>query len=101
MIKYWDTIRDGELTEASMRTKLKQLGYSVTVYTYPPGTSFPDHSHAVDKIDAVLSGQFRMSMNGQSRILRAGDMVEVPNGVVHSAEVVGDEPVISLDAVSE
>jgi len=101
MIKYWDTIRDGELTEASMRAKLEQLGYSVTLYTYPPGTSFPDHSHAVDKIDAVLSGQFRMSMNGQSRILRAGDMVEVPGGVVHSAEVVGDEPVISLDAVRE
>ena len=99
MIKYWDTIRDGELTEAGLRAKLEQLGYSVTLYTYPPGTQFPDHSHEVDKIDAVLSGQFRMSMNGQSRILRAGDMVEVPRGVVHSAEVVGDEPVISLDAV--
>ena len=42
-----------------------------------------------------------MSMNGETRILRAGDMVEVPQGVVHSAEVVGDEPVISLDAVKE
>ena len=101
MIKYWDTTRDGELTEASMRAKLEQLGYDVTVYTYPPGTSFPDHSHAVDKIDAVLSGQFRMIIDGQRRILRAGDMLEVPRGVVHSAQVVGDEPVISLDAVRQ
>jgi len=101
MIKYWDSIRDGELNEASLRAKLEQLGYSVTVYTYPPGTSFPDHSHEVDKIDAVLTGQFRMTMNGDTRILRAGDMVEVPHGVVHSAEVVGDEPVISLDAVRQ
>lgn len=99
MIKYWDTIRDGDLTEEAMRAKLERLGYSVNVYTYPPGTEFPDHSHGEDKIDGVLSGQFRLTMNGRSEILRAGDLVEVPAGVVHSAEVVGDMPVVSLDAV--
>jgi mannose-6-phosphate isomerase-like protein (cupin superfamily) len=38
-------------------------------------------------------------MEGRSVILEAGDLLEVPKGVVHEAEVVGDEPVISLDAV--
>jgi mannose-6-phosphate isomerase-like protein (cupin superfamily) len=34
-------------------------------------------------------------------VLEAGDCLVVPGGVVHSAEVVGDEPVVSLDAVPE
>jgi mannose-6-phosphate isomerase-like protein (cupin superfamily) len=53
----------------------------------------------VDKIDGVLSGRFRMTMQGQALVLTAGDCLAVAKGEVHSAEVVGDEPVISLDAV--
>ncbi|MFQ5458900.1 MAG: cupin domain-containing protein, partial [Myxococcota bacterium] len=47
------------------------------------------------------SGRFRMTMNGASVVLGAGDCLAVPRGTVHSAEVVGDEPVVSLDAIRE
>lgn len=98
-IEHWDSARDGELSETSMRRKLEDRGYSVSRYVYPPGTYFPDHDHGVDKIDGVLSGRFRMSMNGNSVVLEAGDLLVVPKHVFHTAEVVGDEPVVSLDAV--
>lgn len=84
-----------------MTDKLEALGYSVNCYVYPPGTVFPPHTHGVDKIDGVLSGHFRLEMQGNSVILEPGDCLVVPRGVVHSAEVVGDEPVISLDAVRD
>ena len=67
-------------------------------YVYPPGTVFPDHAHSRDKIDAVVSGTFRMIVEGHAMVLGAGDCLTVPSGTVHSAEVVGDEPVVSLDA---
>ena len=38
-------------------------------------------------------------MNGKFINLEAGDWFEVPAGVVHSAEVLGKVPVVSLDAV--
>jgi quercetin dioxygenase-like cupin family protein len=82
-----------------MRAKLEEKGYRVQKYHYPAGTCFPEHSHAVDKIDAVLSGRFRLTMQGQSMVLEAGDCLEVPRGILHSAEVVGEQTVISLDAV--
>jgi quercetin dioxygenase-like cupin family protein len=82
-----------------LRGKLERLGYSVTRYVYPPETFFPDHSHGVDKMDAVVSGRFRLIMEGLDVILEAGDMLTVPAGVIHSAEVIGDEPVVSLDGV--
>jgi quercetin dioxygenase-like cupin family protein len=31
-------------------------------------------------------------------VLEPGDMIEIPAGAVHSAEVVGTETVLSLDA---
>jgi mannose-6-phosphate isomerase-like protein (cupin superfamily) len=95
----WQLERDGRLTEPALRAKLKRLGYSVTRYVYPPGTYFPDHSHGVDKMDAVVSGRLRMVLEGREVVLEAGDMLAVPAGLVHSAEVVGVEPVTSLDGV--
>jgi quercetin dioxygenase-like cupin family protein len=95
----WNPETDGPLNEAAMRQKLVELGYAVSRYVYPPGTYFPPHSHGVGKIDGVLAGQFRMSMEGESVVLEAGDMLVVPRGVVHSAEVVGEVAVVSLDAV--
>lgn len=98
-IEHWDPARDGELTEANMRRKLRGRGYQVSKYVYPPGAYFPEHDHGVDKIDGVLSGRFRMGMRGNSVVLEAGDLLAVPKHALHSAEVVGNEPVVSLDAI--
>ena len=98
-VEHWDSERDGPLSEQALRRKLEQRGYRVSRYEYPPGMVFPDHTHGVDKIDAVLAGRFRMTLENQSVILEAGDCLAVPRGTVHRAEVVGDEPVVSLDAV--
>jgi mannose-6-phosphate isomerase-like protein (cupin superfamily) len=90
---------DGVLTEANLRAKMAELGYSVTRYVYPPGTIFPSHRHEVDKLDAVLSGRFRLVVEGAEVVLGAGDVLFVPRGVLHSAEVVGNVPVVSLEGV--
>lgn len=95
----WNAAIDGPFSEAAMRRKLEAAGYLVARYTYPPGSSFPDHVHQVDKIDAVIEGRFRMVVAGHLALLGPGDWVEVARGVRHSATVVGDQPVVSLDAV--
>ncbi len=95
----WDESKNGAVSEPVLRAKLEARGYQVTRYVYSAGTYFPDHMHEVDKIDAVVSGRFRMTMGENEAILEAGDCLKVPRGTVHSAEVVGDEPVVSLDAV--
>ena len=95
----WDAQRDGALSESSLAKKIEALGYSVTRYTYPPGTRFPPHTHAGDKADGVLSGRFRITLEGRSVVLEPGDIVFVPRDSQHAAEVVGDEPVVSLDGI--
>ena len=95
----WDFSVDGVLNEDSLRRKLEDRGYRVSSYTYSPGTYFSDHKHGQSKIDAVLSGTFRMGMYDKFVDLGPGDWIEVPAGATHSAEVIGNEPVVSLDAI--
>jgi quercetin dioxygenase-like cupin family protein len=97
-LEHWDSQKWGALSEANMCKKLEAEGYSVHKYVYPPGTVFLDHSHSIQKKDAVLSGRFLLASGPTEFILEAGDMLEVPAGTVHRASVVGNEPVVSLDA---
>jgi quercetin dioxygenase-like cupin family protein len=97
----WDRERDGDPTEPVLRRKLEARGYRVARYVYPPGTIFVTHTHDADKIDAVVSGRFLVSIRGEDVVLEAGDTVDVPRETPHRAEVVGDDPVVSLDAVKK
>ncbi len=98
-IHHWNETLDGAFSADSMQRKLEQMGYVVARYTYPPGTTFPEHVHEASKIDAVVSGRFRLVVAGHLTVLGPGDWIEIPRGTRHAAAVVGDEPVVSLDAV--
>src|ERR1041384_3581738 len=97
-VRHWNTSLDGVLSEAAMRRKLESAGYLVARYVYPPGTTFPAHSHGLDKVDAVLSGRVRVAVGGHFAFRAPGDGGEAPRGVHHTAAVDGDEPVVCLDA---
>lgn len=100
-IEKWNAGQDGPLSEAGFRRKLEARGYACAVYTYPRGTVFPMHAHTQDKIDGVLRGRFLIRMDGADYLLEAGDCIAVPRGRLHSAEVLGDDAVVSIDAVRD
>jgi quercetin dioxygenase-like cupin family protein len=88
---------DGPPTEKRMMRAMELEGYDVLVYTYRPGTTFPDHEHPRPKCDAVVQGTLRVSSGGRTWDVGPGDRIYVPAGTRHSAEVVGAETVVSLD----
>jgi quercetin dioxygenase-like cupin family protein len=98
-IERWDPRVDGPLTEAALRRKCELEGCHITRRTYHPGAVIAAQSVSSDRIEAVISGLLRMTIDGESAILAAGDAVFVPRGSVRRIEVVGSMPVASLEAV--
>ncbi len=96
-VEHWNPAW-GELNEANMRRRLEQEGYQVRRYQYPPGMFFSEHTHDVDKKDTVLRGRLKIGTDDGEVVLDPGDMIAIPAGVAHTAEVVGEETVLSLDA---
>ncbi|GMH36277.1 hypothetical protein BSKO_04145 [Bryopsis sp. KO-2023] len=97
-VEKWDVPKNGPASRSNIVSKLRKEGYQTMCYTFHPGTIFPDHSHGCDKKDSIISGKFLFRMDGETVVLEPGDMVEVPAGVTHYAEVVGDDPVEFVDA---
>jgi len=98
-IQRWDPRRDGPVTEAALRNKVESIGYQVSRFAWPAGTVVPPQTQDRERVDAVVTGIVRITLDGESAILTAGDIVFVPRGAVRGVEVVGSFPAHCLDAV--
>jgi mannose-6-phosphate isomerase-like protein (cupin superfamily) len=88
---------DGEQI-ATIKQQLRDEGYNIYVYSYPGGMCFPPHSHDHDTIHVILNGMMRITLEETEYIVRAGERFVVPAFVKHTAEVLGEMPVVVLDA---
>src|SRR6476619_1458540 len=50
-----------------------------------PGVSFPKHTHPGEEIIYVLEGTFEYEIDGKISKVKAGDVLFVPAGAIHSA----------------
>ena len=63
---------------------------------FAPGASFPRHRHPGEEIIYVLVGTIEYEVNGKPITVKAGDVLFVPNGVIHAARNLGKEPAAEL-----
>jgi quercetin dioxygenase-like cupin family protein len=49
-----------------------------------PGAALPKHSHPHEQVVNVFEGELEMVVNGATHLMRAGDVLAIPGGVVHS-----------------
>ncbi|HYN87941.1 MAG TPA: cupin domain-containing protein [Ardenticatenaceae bacterium] len=57
----------------------------VAVVDIAPNAVLPNHSHPHEQAGTMIEGQMEMTIAGQSRTLKAGDVWVIPGGVEHSA----------------
>ena len=87
-----------------MRTDLQRHDLSVDGHEavqvrvdIAPGVAFPNHSHPGEEIIYVLAGSLEYDVAGKApATLKAGDVLFIPAGTVHSAKNVGNVPASEL-----
>lgn len=96
----WNTGADGLLTDMALQQKLLLLGFDGNRDTYAPQTRLPDQNDDRERIRALLAGQLRVTVEGQSMDLKPGDCLFIPPGTNCAFEVVGIEPVVCYSGTS-
>jgi mannose-6-phosphate isomerase-like protein (cupin superfamily) len=96
----WDQRHDGPLTETALQQKLKALGYDPRPRATPPDVIVSARLHRRGRADAVLAGLLKVTLDGESVVLTAGDIVFVRGGTARRIEPVGHAPVRCIEAVS-
>ena len=66
---------------------------------FEPNSLVPEHSHPHEQMGMVVEGQFRLTVKGESKIIKKGDVYLVPSNAKHSAQALSDSAV-ALDIFS-
>ena len=98
-VNRWDQRSDGALTEAALQQKLKRLGYDPLPRSNPAGAIVSARIHHRERADAVIAGLLKVTIDEESVILTAGDIVFVPKGAARRIEPVGSAPVLCIEAI--
>lgn len=87
----------------TMRTDLQRHDLSIegrevlqARVDFAPGSSFPRHSHPGEEAIYVLFGTVEYEIGGKWVTVKAGDVLFVPDGMVHAARNTGTEPAAEL-----
>lgn len=67
-------------------------------FTFDAGVEVPNHSHPHEQVGYVVSGQLRMTVDGQSHDLGPGDSYHAPSNVPHGALTL--EPSVVVEVFS-
>lgn len=90
-----------EATEAVEAVHLKLLAggerANVQHFEVEAGATVPEHSHPHEQLGYMLSGELTFIVDGEEKVVRAGDSYVLDGGEPHAAENRGDEPAIGLD----
>ena len=85
------------------RTDLQRHDLSVAgweslqaLVSFAPGSFFPKHKHPGEEIIYVTQGIIEYEVAGKPVVVKAGEVLFIPNGVVHAARNPGTEPAAEL-----
>ncbi|MEZ3144208.1 cupin domain-containing protein [Halobaculum sp. MBLA0143] len=70
---------------------------SVQQFEIEPGATVPEHSHPHEQAGYVARGELTFLVDGEERVVSAGDSYVLAGGEPHAAENRGDEPVVGVD----
>lgn len=98
-LEQWNPRAEGELTIDGLRHKLAVLGYDTLPKNFQPGEALPTRRLPVESVVAVAAGRLNVMLDGESRVLKAGDALFVPKGLSMSFEVLGLRAVACLQGM--
>jgi quercetin dioxygenase-like cupin family protein len=67
----------------------------------PAGTSKPEHSNPYEYVAFVIEGRLRVTIDGHSFEVRAGDSYCVPENTVYSLEILEEATVVEATCPSD
>lgn len=72
----------------------------VAFFTFLKDMDLPPHAHGA-QWGTVVEGEIELTMNGQTRVCRAGDSYSIPAGVEHGAKITAGTRVVDVFAEAD
>lgn len=69
---------------------------TLALFEIDEGSLLPEHSHHNEQTSQVLAGAFELTVDGEAKICRPGDVVVIPSDVPHSGRAITDCQILDI-----
>src|SRR5260370_23430460 len=84
-----NSVKIGTMEEKDLAEQLIREGYShLYVWEYGPGVEYREHTHRAESAHIILNGEMSITMNGETKTYRTGDLCALPAVLMPSAKSV-------------
>ncbi len=91
-----DNLTEKELVPGIFAKLIHMEGMSVAHVRIEKGAVLPEHHHVHEQVTNVISGELQMTANGETKVCKPGDCVQLGSNVPHSAVALTDCYVIDV-----
>jgi quercetin dioxygenase-like cupin family protein len=83
--------------EATILTGLHGEKMMMVLNATLPNNTVPMHSHKHEQLGMVYSGEAKLCIGNEERVVKKGDFYYIPSNTPHSDTCIGDKPFVMLD----
>lgn len=94
----WKSVPEEKLNASLSRQVFHTENMTIARLTLRKHAIVPPHSHVNEQVSIVEKGALKWVLGAEERIVRTGEMLQIPPGVLHSAEALEDTVAIDLFA---
>src|SRR5439155_22109190 len=92
----WSDMPAEQLNPSTVRKYLTADRVTIAQFELKRGGVVPRHAHENEQVSHVLAGKLKFTIDGQSIVVSAGELLQIPGGVAHEVEVLEDTLVIDV-----
>lgn len=71
-------------------------GLTIAYFRIVAGSILPEHHHMHEQVSNVLEGEFELTINGEAKICKAGDVATIPSDVPHAGRAITDCRILDI-----
>jgi quercetin dioxygenase-like cupin family protein len=94
----WEDLPEEQLNPLLTRKLVTGDRVMLSELVLKKGCVVPAHHHENEQVTYILKGALQFEINGETIVLRSGDVLHIPSNVVHSA--IALEDTLDLDVFS-
>ena len=95
-IIYLDDLPQQEIIPGFKGKFIHSDSMTVSYWDIKKGSILPEHQHVHEQISQVIEGEFKLTINGNSKILKPGIAAVIPSNAIHSGEAITNCKVMDI-----
>lgn len=91
-----DDIEEKEIVPGFRLRCVHTENMTFSYWNIQAGSSLPGHSHPHEQFTNMLEGEFELTIDGEAKVLRPGDVATIPSHATHSGKAITDCRVLDV-----